>query len=208
MPNNAPSRNPGRSTAEFGIIHEIIDQALYCTIAYCDNGIAHQIPTGFFRDGQDIFIHASRKSLFMNSIIGNQVSYSMTLLEGLVLAPTAFDHSFNYRSVVGYSFAEEVADPVKKKELLCEFTDRYVPGRIGDVGQPSDEQVSITKVVKFSLDNAIAKMRQGGANCQLNEDSPWCGIIPLKSTYDVPQADPDQLAKEIPDYISGLTGEF
>ena len=190
-----PSRYPSRGTEDKKTLYQIIDEGLFCTIALVKEGIPYQIPTGFCRVKDALYIHASSKSHFINGIIGSQVSYSITHLDALVLAPTAFDHSFNYRSVIGFSEAEEVTDPDEKKVIFEAFTDRYIPGRIADVGSPTQDQITITKIVKLNLENAAAKTREGDVNVKLSEQDAWCGIIPLTTHYGAPQID-DQLPQE------------
>lgn len=205
MVNTTPSRYPSRSSEEKRIIHQILDEGLHCTIAFMREGQAIQIPTGFCRVDDAIYIHASSKSHFIQSIIGEQVSFSVTLLDGLVLAPTAFDHSFNYRSVVGFSKAEEVTNDAEKLRLFCLFTDRYIPGRSADVGIPTAEQVGITKIVKLDLDNAAAKIRKGDVNVKLSENDAWCGVIPLSTQYGSPEIDQQLCGKvDQPTYINEL----
>lgn len=203
--NTTPSRYPSRSVSDKLTLYEIIDEGLFCTIAFNREGIPHQIPTGFCRVNDDLYIHASTKSHFIESIIGETVSYSVTLMDALVLAPTAFDHSFNYRSVIGFAKAEELTDPEEKRKFFNLFTDRYVPGRIADVGEPTDDQVAITKIVRLSLGNAAAKVRSGDVNVKMDHDAPWCGIIPLDSAYGNPQID-SQLNQDrpLPTYLKNL----
>jgi len=198
-----PSRYPSRGTSDKKTLHQIVDEGLFCTIAFIRDGVPCQIPTGFCRVGNAIYIHASAKSDFINSIAGKQVSFSITHLDALVLSPTAFDHSFNYRSVIGVAEAIVITDPKEKRKFFNLFTDRYIPGRISDVGEPTDDQVTITKIVRLSLGNAAAKVREGDAGLNLREDEPWCGIIPVKSEYGEPQKDP-QVQASLPDYIKKL----
>ena len=203
--NTKPSRYPSRGTSDKETLYQIIDQGLFCTIAFNREGVPHQIPTGFCRVGDAIYIHASSKSGFLDSIIGNMVSFSITHLDALILAPTAFDHSFNYRSVIGFARAEEIDQPEEKRKFFSLFTDRYIPGRIADVGEATDDQVAITKIVKLSLDNAAAKIRTGDVNVKLKQDDAWCGVIPLHTSYGHPEKDaqlPDSTI--LPDYITHL----
>ena len=205
MINTKPSRYPNRGTDDLHTLHQIVDEGLFCTIAFNREGIPHQIPTGFARVDNDIYIHASKKSHFIEGIIGEMVSYSITHLDALILSPTAFDHSFNYRSVIGFSEAVEITDEAEKLRLFNLFTDRYVPGRIADVGEPTDKQVSITKIVKLSLENAASKTREGDVNVKIDPDASWCGVIPVEQYYGKPQID-HQLDenKELPDYLMEL----
>ena len=200
-----PSRYPSRSTDDFKTLHQIIDEGLFCTVAFVRDGIPYQIPTGFCRVENDIYIHASAKSKFITDIIGERVSFSITHMDALVLSPTAFDHSFNYRSVIGFSKAEEVTGLENKRQFFNLFTDRYIPGRIEDIGEPTDDQVNITKIVKFSLAEAAAKVRVGDVNLKMTEDDAWCGIIPVHTNYGEPEID-QQLSTSVklPKYIKNL----
>lgn len=204
MTNTKPSRYPSRGTEDKKTLYQIIDEGLFCTVAFIREGIPHQIPTGFARVENDIYIHASSKSRFIESIIGKQVSFSITHLDALVLSPTAFDHSFNYRSVIGFSKAEEIQDLEEKRKFFNLFTDRYIPGRINDIGEPTEEQIMITKIAKLSLDNAAAKIRVGDVNVKMEREAPWCGIIPLEQTYGEPQIDEQLSNRKLPDYIKRL----
>ena len=205
MTNTKPSRYPSRGTTDIKTLHQIVDEGLFCTIAFNREGIPHQIPTGFARVDNDIYIHASAKSHFINGIIGEVVSYSVTHLDALILSPTAFDHSFNYRSVVGFSKAIEITDPSEKLKFFKLFTDRYIPGRIADVGEPTDEQISITKILKLSLDNAAAKTREGDVNVKIKADAAWCGVIPIRRHYGEPEIDHQLNSnKSLPSYLADL----
>lgn len=190
-------------------IHEVLDAGLFCTIAFVREGLAHQIPTGYCHDGQYLYIHAAAKSAFVDSIVGQTVSFSVTLMDGIVLSHSAFDSSFNYRSVIGFATAEEVTDPEEKLAFFKAFTDRYVPGRIADVGEPLPEQVAITRLVRLSLDHAAMKERRGDVNVShLERYGKWCGVIPVHQAYGAPIID-DQLIGQVdlPKYIDDLIKE-
>lgn len=206
MVKTTPSRYPSRGTEDQTTMYQIIDEGLFCTVAFVREGRAHQIPTGFCRVDNELYIHASAKSGFMDAIIEQEVSFSITHMDGLVLSPTAFDSSFNYRSVVGFSKATELTDPQEKLKFFILFTERYCKGRIADVGEPTPEQVSITKIVRLSLDNAAAKVRKGDVNMNMKKETSWCGVIPVETKYGTPLKDsqlPDTL--ELPLYIEKLT---
>lgn len=205
MQSTTPSRYPSRGTTDKEALYEILDQGLFCTVAFVRDGVAHQIPTGFARVDNDIYIHASSKSKFIENIIGIRVSFSVTHMDALVLAPTAFDHSFNYRSVIGFAEVVEISEISEKRKFFNLFTDRYIPGRIADVGEPTDEHISITRIAKLSLDNAGAKVRADDVNMKLNPDDPWCGVIPIHQAYGTPEVDTQlNKNKETPTYIKEL----
>lgn len=205
MANTKPSRYPSRGTDDKKTLYQIVDEGLFCTIAFNRDGVPHQIPTGFARVEDDIYIHASAKSHFMEIIIGQEVSFSITHMDALVLAPTAFDHSFNYRSVIGFSKVEEIINPREKLKFFNLFTDRYIPGRIADVGEPNPEQVAITKIARLSLANAAAKVRTGDVNMKMEGVDAWCGIIPIEWKYGKPVVD-SQLSSDVnlPEYLKKL----
>ncbi len=206
MVKTTPSRYPSRGTDDKATMYQIIDEGLFCTIAFVRDGRAHQIPTGFCRVKDELYIHASAKSGFMDAIIEQEVSFSVTHMDGLVLSPSAFDSSFNYRSVIGFARAIELTNPGEKLKFFNLFTERYCPGRIADVGEPTPEQVSITKIVRLSLDNAAAKVRTGDVNMNMKNETSWCGVIPIETKYGSPQKDgqlPENL--ELPSYIQKLT---
>lgn len=205
MQNTTPSRYPSRGTDDRRAMFEILDEGLFTTVSFIRNGVPHQIPTGYCRVGEEIFIHASSKSYFMDAIIGQQVSFSVTHMDALVLAPTAFDSSFNYRSVIGFARGVEITDEQEKTKFFKLFTDRYMPGRIADVGEPTSQQVSITKIVRLSLENAAAKVRSGDVNMNIKEQDTWCGVIPYESNFGIPEKD-DQLPADLktPKYINNL----
>ncbi len=205
MASTIPSRYPSRSSVDKKILYQIIDEGLFCTIAFNRDGVPHQIPTGFARVDDYIYIHASTKSSFIDSIIGQKISFSITHLDALVLAPTAFDHSFNYRSVIGFAEVEEVMEPSEKLYFFNLFTDRYIPNRIADIGEPTFDQVAITKIAKLSLKNAAAKVRAGDVNVSMRPDAPWCGVIPIEKSYGKPEMDHQLDAqRQLPDYIKDL----
>ncbi len=205
MVKTKPSRYPSRGTEEKVTIYQIIDEGLFCTVAFVRDGRAHQIPTGFCRVDDEIYIHASSKSGFMDAIIDQEISFSVTHMDGLVLSPSAFDSSFNYRSVIGFATAVELTDPNEKLKFFKLFTERYCPGRIEDVGDPTPEQVSITKIARLSLENAAAKVRTGDVNMNMENETSWCGVIPITTGYGSPEKD-NQLPEDLklPSYIEEL----
>lgn len=199
-----PSRYPSRASSDLAAIKAVIDAGLFCTIAFNRDGLPHQIPTGYCRIGDEMFIHASVKSHFMDSIIGNKVSFSVTLMNGLVLSETAFDHSFNYQSVIGFSEATEVTGFDEKMNVFCEFTDRYIPGRINDIGRPTRDHIDVTRIARLSLVESALKSREGDSGLGRVTDK-WTGVIPVEQKYGKPI--PDKSIKEtipLPNYITDL----
>jgi len=165
-------------------IYSILDEALFCTLAYVNNDKPFQIPTGFCRIENKLYLHGSVGSFYMRELAEKKmpVCISVTLIDGLVLARSAFHHSVNYRSVVIFSKPEKVEDPAEVYKALEVFTDKMQPGRWSDVRKPSTNEWKATMVLVFSIDEASAKVRTGGPN-----DDPedydldvWAGVVPLK----------------------------
>jgi nitroimidazol reductase NimA-like FMN-containing flavoprotein (pyridoxamine 5'-phosphate oxidase superfamily) len=190
----AITRLPKRGVYDTVTIYAILDEALVCTVAFVKDGQPFQIPTGFCRIDNSVYIHGSVGSFYMRELANNQlpVCISITLLDGLVLARSAFHHSVNYRSVVIFSKAERVTDSSELYRALEVFTNKMQPGRWNDVRKPTDGEWKATMLLKFTIDEASAKVRTGPpvddeADYDLNI---WAGVIPLKMERQPLVADP------------------
>ncbi len=193
-PNTKISRDPHRGAYDSETIYAILDEAIDITISYIENGIPKALPTGFVRIEDKLYIHGSVKSHFIQEILKNEtVCLSVSLLDGLVLANTAFNHSFNYRSVVVFSSAYLEEDEKIKMEALKAFTEKTLPGRWDDnIRLPTPEEMKITALVCFPIKEASAKMRVGQPNNPKAEEGRqvWTGYIPLKRIYQEPVSNP------------------
>ncbi len=199
------SRYPNRTSEDKELIYNILDEALFCTVAYADSQVAHQIPTGFCRLGDEVFIHGSVKSHFITKLLeSDEVSLSVMLFDALVLAPTAFNHSVNYRSAVLYSKARKVHDEAQKARVLSAYTDKYIPGRMGDLPQPTSEELGVTTVLALSIDKSLAKMRSGGVGVDTSKSNVWSGIVPFQTGYGAPEVDHGNSQVETPHYLNQL----
>lgn len=206
------SRDPHRGTYDKAIIHAILDEALDITISYLAEGVPRALPTGFVRLDDKLYIHGSVKSHFIQQICSNEkVCLSVSLLDGLVLANTAFNHSFNYRSVVAFATPFAVEEEQLKMEVLKAFTDKLLPGRWeDDIKLPSPEELKVTSVVCFPLEEVSAKMRQGPPNNSRSElgRKAWTGHVPLARSWQKPVASPEVEAdRPMPGYLAVLGRE-
>ena len=204
------TRLPKRGVYDKDQINAILDEALLCTLAYVretsTGAQAFQIPTGFCRIGDKLYLHGSVGSFYMRELADKNlpVSISVTLMDGLVLARSAFHHSVNYRSVVIFSKAEKVTDDNELYNVLEVFTNKMQPGRWNDVRKPSNGEWKSTMVLSFNIEEASAKVRTGPP---LDDDEDysldvWAGVVPLKQTRE--QAIPDSKLKDgilLPDYL-------
>lgn len=177
------TRLPKRGTYDQQTIYDILDEALYCTVAYVRNGTAFQIPTGFCRIGNKLYIHGSVGSFYMREIVEKdcEVSIGVTLIDGLVLARSAFHHSVNYRSVVMFSKPRKVTEYSELEDALAVFTNKMQPGRWDDVRKPDSGEWKATMVVAFEISEASAKVRAGGPvdDDEDYELDVWAGVVPL-----------------------------
>ncbi|WP_439879647.1 pyridoxamine 5'-phosphate oxidase family protein [Pontibacter sp. MBLB2868] len=189
------SRDPHRGSYDKETIHSILDEALDITISYVADDIPMAIPTGFVRLDDKLYIHGSVKSHFIRQICQNEkVCLTVSLLDGMVLANTAFNHSFNYRSVIAFARPFEERDEQMKIDVLKAFTDKLLPGRWeDDIKLPSNEELKATSVVCFPLEAASAKIREGqphNIKSELHRKA-WTGYIPLKMCWETPVPSPD-----------------
>jgi nitroimidazol reductase NimA-like FMN-containing flavoprotein (pyridoxamine 5'-phosphate oxidase superfamily) len=195
-----------RAVYDREVIHEILDEALICTIAYVKDGQPFQIPTAFNRVGNKLYVHGSVGAGYMRYLAeGDQpVCISVTHLDGLVLARSAFNHSANYRSVVIFSKAQRVTDKEELYTVLENFTNKVQPGRWDDVRKPTENEWKATMLLSFELNEVSAKVRTGPpSDDQEDYGLPvWAGIVPITTQRGAPIADP-VLATDIilPDYL-------
>ncbi len=151
------------------------------------------IPTGFARVGEDLYIHGSAASRMLRELSkGVDVCVTVTLLDGLVLARSAFHHSMNYRSVVVLGKATLVTDADEKYAALKALTEHFVPGRWPEVRWPNELELKATSVLKLPIAEASAKIRTGPP---IDDDEDyamdvWAGVLPLALTAGEPIADP------------------
>jgi uncharacterized protein len=186
-------------------VHAILDEALVCTVAYVNNGEPFQIPTGFGRIGNTVYIHGSVGAWYMRQIAeGAPVCVSATLIDGMVLARSAFHHSVNYRSVVFFAKGRKVTDEKELYDSLEVFTNKMCPGRWDDIRKPNSTEWKGTMVIAFELTEASAKVRTGGPKDD-EEDydlNVWAGVQPVKLTRGALIAD-DRLKAgvSVPNYL-------
>lgn len=185
-------RLPKRGVFELRTIYRILDEAFVCHVGFCAEGQPFVIPTSFARIGDRLVVHGSAASRMMRNLSEEiDVCLTVTLIDGLVLARSAFHHSMNYRSVVVFGKAKIVTDEREKYEALKAFTEHIVPGRWASVRPPSKNELKGTTVLSLDLTEASAKIRAGGP-VDDEEDyalDVWAGVLPLTLTPGAPVAD-------------------
>jgi uncharacterized protein len=177
------TRLPKRGVYDTEAIYSILDEALFCNVAFVRDGEPFQIPTGFCRIGNKLYLHGSVGSTYMRYLQTNPVTVciSATLLDGLVLARSAFHHSVNYRSVVIFSKPQWVSNETELYQALEVFTNKMCPGRWNDVRKPTEGEWKATMVLSFEISEASAKVRTGPPKDDEEDyDLPvWAGVQPL-----------------------------
>jgi hypothetical protein len=175
-------RLPDRGRYDRETILGILDAAFVCHVGVVDGGTPVVIPTAFARVGDHVILHGSSKSRLMTVLSGGAPAcVTVTHVDGLVMARSAFHHSINYRSVVVFGRAEAVTDDGEKTAALEAFMERVLPGRWREVRAPNLQELKATAVVRIPIDEASAKMRAGGPLDDAEDMAidVWAGVIPL-----------------------------
>lgn len=175
-------RLPQRGVYDAATIHAILDEGLVCHVGFVHDGQPFVIPTAYGRVGNTLYVHGSTASRMLRTMAeGPPVCVTVTLLDGLVLARSAFNHSMNYRSVVVLGVPRAVEDAEERLAALRAIVEHMAPGRWNDARRPSARELAQTSVIALSLDEASAKVRRGGPN-DYPEDlalDVWAGHVPL-----------------------------
>jgi hypothetical protein len=189
----AVKRLPKRGVYDREIIYQILDEGLVCHVGFVVDRQPYVIPTAYGRVDDKLYIHGSPASRMLRTLQeGIPVCVTVTLLDGLVLARSAFHHSMNYRSVVIFGTASVVSEPEEKLEALHAFTEHIVPGRWEDVRQPNRNELTGTLVLSLPIVEASAKIRTGSpVDDEADYSLPvWAGEIPLRLVAGTPIDDP------------------
>jgi len=186
-------RKPDRGSYDRELIYSILDEAFVCHVAFIADALPFVVPTNYVRVGDRLFLHGSIASRLMKTLAsGVPFCLSVTLLDGIVFAPTAVGHSVNYRSVVVMGKAEPVEGEAAKLAAMRDFVEYVIHGRWASVRPPSEQELKGTMVLAVPLLEASAKVRTGFA-VDDDEDyaSPaWTGVLPMKWTAQAPIPDP------------------
>ncbi len=197
--NNAPTartrvvREPHRGVYDRAAAYQILDEGLVCHIGFVVDGQPFVIPTGYGRSGENLYIHGSAASRMLRNLDqGVPICFTVTLLDGLVLARSIFNHSMNYRSVVVLGTAVAVTDRQEKLEALRAISEHIVAGRWADSRQPNEKELKATLVMRLPIIEFSAKVREGPP-IDDEEDyafPTWAGVIPFRMVAGEPIADP------------------
>lgn len=204
-----PTRARERASYDRELVHSILDEAYLCHLGFVRDGAPVVLPTLFARVEDHVYVHGSTGSRPLRMAgapdPGLPVCLTVTHVDGLVLARSAFHHSINYRSVVIHATAHPVTDPAEKRAALDALVDQVVPGRAEDSRPASPKELAATAVLRLDLTEVSAKVRTGGPNDEPEDaDLPhWTGVLPLRTSYGpaIPAEDLDA-SIALPEYIA------
>jgi len=185
-------RLPKRASYERNEIYKILDDSFICHIGFKIDGQVNVIPTLYGRKDDMILINGSNKSRMLKSFASSEdICISVTIIDGIVLARSAFHHSVNYRSVVLFGKPIEVLGNDEKAKSLEAIMEHIIPGRWNEARKPYEKELSITSVFSFKINEASAKFREGGPVDEKEdlELDIWAGILPIKSAFKEPLKD-------------------
>lgn len=185
-------RHPERGTRDDSEIYAILDEALICHLGFVEAGTPFVVPTLFARVDRTLYVHGSAMGRMLTTLgKGVDVCVTVTLLDGIVFARSAFSHSMNYRSVMVFGRGREVTDIEEKMRALEATVEHVARGRWRDARQPTPQELAVTTVVAIPLDEASAKIRRGGPkDAEADLDLPiWAGVVPLTMCAGIPEPD-------------------
>jgi nitroimidazol reductase NimA-like FMN-containing flavoprotein (pyridoxamine 5'-phosphate oxidase superfamily) len=186
-------RLPKRGEYDREAVYAILDEGFVCHVGFALEGQPFVIPTGYARSGDQLYIHGSQASRMLRTLRGGvEVCVTVTLIDGLVIARSAFHHSMNYRSVVVFGRARLVDEPAEKMEALRALTNHIVPERWEQARQPNESEMKATLVLALPLVEVSAKVRTGPpVDDEEDYELPvWAGVVPLNLKIETPIDDP------------------
>ena len=197
-------RGANNARYDAATLHAIIDDAYLCHIAFSDGAGVHCIPTACWRAGGNLYIHGSNGSRMVKRLLESDACVTITHLDGLVMARSAFNHSMNYRSAMVYGRFELVGDETAKRQAMEAFMEKLVPGRQAEVRPGNDKEYAATTVLRIGLAEAACKMRTGGPNDDAEDMAwpVWTGVLPFARSRPAPVADP-ACGIDAPEYVRG-----
>ena len=193
-PRTRVTREPERAVYDRAAAYQILDEGFICHVGFVMDNQPFVIPTGYGRSGDNLYIHGSAASRMLRNLDqGIAVCVTVTLLDGLVLARSIFNHSMNYRSVVVLGNAVAVEDPTEKLQALRALSEHILPGRWDEARQPNERELKATLVMRLPITEFSAKVRIGPPIDNEEDYSfpTWAGVVPLQMVAGSPINDPN-----------------
>src|SRR5919201_1702257 len=206
IPRTKVRRHPERGSYDRDVIDAILDEALFCHVGFAQEGHPYVIPMIHARAGDILYLHGSTSSRLLQVLgAGANVCVTVTLLDGVVLARSVFNHSMNYRSVVVLGRARPLTEPDQKLAALKAIVEHLIPGRWRDARAPNDKELATTMILALPLHEASAKIRSSSPkDAQADVSTPlWAGVIPTDLIPGEPVID-DEVPPGVvvPDYVA------
>jgi uncharacterized protein len=198
-------RQPKRAHYDRELVDAILDEALTCHVGFAIDGRPWVVPTIHARVDDRLYLHGAVTNHMLRSLAsGLEACVTVTLIDGLVLARSAFHHSMNYRSVMIFGRATPLGEGPEKVAAFHALVEHVVPGRTADARPPSDHEMQTTTVLVLPIDEASAKVRTGGPIDEAEDLAleVWAGQLPIATTYGTPIEEPDS-AGTLPAYVAG-----
>ena len=208
-PRTRVTREPERGVYDRAAAYQILDEGFICHVGFVLDNQPFVIPTGYGRAGDNLYIHGSAASRMLRNLDqGIAVCVTVTLLDGLVLARSIFNHSMNYRSVVVLGTAVAVEDPAEKLQALRALSEHILPKRWDEARQPNERELKATLVMRLPITEFSAKVRTGPPidNEEDYSFSTWAGVVPLQMVAGSPINDPKLDPKTpVPSYVGNYS---
>lgn len=210
-PRSTPVRERDRAQTDRAWLDAVLDAALICHLGVVVDGVPLALPTVFAvdRDGPDeagtLYVHGSVASRSLVQAPDQDVSVTMTVLDGIVLARSGFNHSMNYRSAVVVGRPRAVTDPVERSHALDLLVDHVVPGRSAELRRPTRKELAATTVLALPLHEASVKRREGGPlddEADVEAGGVWAGVVPLRMTAAAPVTSADAGDVPVPEHVA------
>ncbi|NBE99202.1 pyridoxamine 5'-phosphate oxidase family protein [Nonomuraea sp. KC401] len=181
-----------RGSTDRNDLYEVLDTALVCHLGVVVDGHPMVVPTGYGRIGDTLYLHGSTGARSLRAGDGSEVCVTVTHLDGIVLARSIFNHSFNYRSAIIYGRPRLVTDPDERMEALRALSEHLAPGQWDYARRPSRKELVATSVLALSLEEASVKIRRGAPKDEEEDyELPvWAGVVPIVTSYGEPEPDP------------------
>jgi uncharacterized protein len=202
-------READRGVYDRETVYRILDEGFLCHVGFVADGQPFVIPTSYGRRDDSLYIHGSAASRMLRQLKDSvPVCVTVTLLDGLVLARSVFNHSMNYRSVVILGKATMVEDPQEKLAALQSISEHIIPGRWADARQPNERELKQTSVLRLPIEEFSAKVRTGPPIDDEEDYSfpTWAGVVPLEMIAGAPINDPRlDAVRAVPRYVQGYS---
>jgi len=198
-------RLPDKAVTDRAALHQVLDAGLVAHLAVVDDGQPYVVPVGYARDDDRVIFHGSTGSrLFRALAAGAPTCFTVTLLDGLVLARSAFESSMHYRGAMVLGSCS-VLEGAEADDALRLISDHLLPGRWDDIRPPSRKELAATLVLALPLDEASVKISAGPPDDDPDDlDRPvWAGVVPIREVFGEPVPDERGAAQDVPGYIAG-----